>query len=57
MYTHFEYKSGANPYIAMTDKETKRILKKYKGKITEIKPGFYVIDDCTRINTKELTEN
>jgi hypothetical protein len=52
MYTHFEYKSGANPYIAMTDKETKRILKKYEGKITEIKPGFYLIDDIIAEQSK-----
>ena len=44
-YTHFTYKSGANPYIAKTDKETQRILNKYKGKVKETKKGFYEIDD------------
>jgi hypothetical protein len=44
-YTHFTYKSGANPYIAKTDKEAQRILNKYKGKVKETKKGFYEIDD------------
>lgn len=30
MWTHFEYTDGSNPYIAMTDKEAKRIFRKYK---------------------------
>ena len=33
--TVFKFKSGANPYIAKTEKETERLLKKYKGRITE----------------------
>lgn len=49
-YTHFTYKSGANPYIAKTNKEAQRILNKYKGKVKETKKGFYEIDD-----TKEDT--
>lgn len=44
-YTHFTYKSGANPYIAKTNKEAQRILNKYKGKVKETKKGFYEIDD------------
>ena len=44
-YAHFEYASGGNPYIATTEKEKNRILRKYKGRVTEIKPGFYQIDD------------
>lgn len=48
MYYHFEYTSGSNPYIAKTEKERDRIIKKHKTNgetITEIKPGFYVIND------------
>ena len=41
----FEYKSGANPYIAKTEKERDKILKKYGKKVTKIKDGFYEIDD------------
>lgn len=51
MYIHFEYMSGANSYIAFTEKETNRILRKYKRlkcKVTLIKPGFYMIDDRTQ---------
>lgn len=44
-YAHFEYTSGGNPYVATTEKEKNRILRKYKGRVTEIKPGFYQIDD------------
>lgn len=44
-WAHFEYKSGANPYIAKTEKEKQRILKKYKDKVKEVKPNFYKIDD------------
>lgn len=44
-YTHFTYKSGANPYIAKTDAEVNKLLKKYGNKVKEIKPGFYEVDD------------
>lgn len=45
MWTHFSYKSGANPYIAITDKEKRRILNKYKGKIKQISDDMYEIND------------
>lgn len=56
MFTHFSYISGSNPYIAFTDNEAKRIIRKYSGKkakkngitIKQIKPGFYLIDDHSR---------
>lgn len=51
-YTHFTYKSGANPYIAKTDKEVQRILNKYKGKVKETKKGFYEIDDTDMLPPK-----
>lgn len=44
-WCEFLYKSGTNPYITKTEKETKRILKKYKGKIEQIKTNIYLIDD------------
>lgn len=44
-WTHFEFTSGSNPYIATTEKEKNRMLKKYKGKVQEVKPGFYKVDD------------
>lgn len=44
-WTQFEFTSGANPYIAKDETEVKRMLNKYKGKITKKKDGFYMIDD------------
>ena len=48
MFYHFEYTSGGNPYIAKTEKERDRIIKKHitaGDKVTETKTGFYIIDD------------
>lgn len=48
MYYHFEYSSGANPYIAKTEKERDRVINKHQKAgetVKEIKPGFYVISD------------
>jgi hypothetical protein len=45
-YTHFTYKSGANPYIAKTDAEVNKLLKKYGNKAKKVKDGYYEIDDC-----------
>jgi hypothetical protein len=47
-YYHFEYKSGANPYIAKTEKERDRILRKYKNKVTKKNDKFFVIDDTEK---------
>ena len=46
-WTHFEYDEG-NPYIAFTEKEKQRILRKYRRRgisVTELKPGFYRINN------------
>ena len=48
MYYHFSYTSGGNPYIAKTEKERDRIIKKHTRaghKVAEIKTGFYIIND------------
>lgn len=48
MIYHFEYTSGGNPYIAKTENERDRIIKKHEtagDKVTEIRTGFYIIDD------------
>lgn len=47
-YYHFEYKSGANPYIAKTEKERDRILRKYKNKVTKKDDKSFVIDDIEK---------
>lgn len=47
-YSHFEFTSGANPYIAKDEKEKNRIFKKYGNKVKEIEPGFYKVDDSEK---------
>lgn len=44
-WTHFSFESGANPYIAKTDKEAKRIIKKYGDKVKKVNDNKYIIDD------------
>lgn len=48
-YTHFEFEEG-NSYIAKTEEEKQRLLKKYGDKAIEIKPGFYKVDNKTTDN-------
>ena len=48
-WAHFEFKDGSNSYIAKTEKEKQRILKKYGDKVKEIKKGFYIIEDNSPI--------
>ena len=43
MWTLFKYENGSNPYIAMSEKETKRILKKYGKKAIKKADDFYYI--------------
>ena len=38
MWYWFEYESGSNPYIAKTEAERDRIIRKYKRKKVEVKP-------------------
>lgn len=45
---HFEYKSGANPYIAKTEKERDRLLRKYKDKVKKVDDTSFVIDDVEK---------
>lgn len=47
-YYHFEYKSGANPYIAKTEKERDRLLRKYKDKVKKVDDTSFVIDDVEK---------
>ena len=41
----FKYKDGSNPYIVKTEKEKNRILKKYTGKIEQIKTNVFFINN------------
>ena len=48
MYYHFSYTSGGNPYIAKTETERDRIIKKHEtagDKLAEVSQGYYLIDD------------
>lgn len=40
-WTRFEYTSGANPYIAKTDEERKRIIEKYEKQGIEVEEVVY----------------
>ena len=54
MFYHFEYTSGGNPYIAKTEKERDRIIKKHTeagDDVQEIRRGFYIISSTTRRKT------
>ena len=52
-WAHFEYTSGSNPYIAKTEEEKDRIIRKYKRKGIAVDKlvhpsfdtDFYVIHD------------
>lgn len=49
MFYHFEYTSGGNPYIAKTETERNRIIKKHEAAgdiVNEIREGFYIIGDA-----------
>ena len=47
-WTHFEYMSGANPYISTTEANKRKIFRKYKKlgiEVEKIRDGFYLIHD------------
>lgn len=46
---HFEYTSGANPYVVNTKKRVNRIIERWQRvgvKVTEIEEQFYLVDDA-----------
>lgn len=48
-WTHFEFNSGANPYITMTDTAKKNMLRRLRRRniqYVKIKPGFYRVYDA-----------
>lgn len=47
-WTHFTYKSGANPYVAKTSLEKNRILKKYRNSTRKTGDSSYEIDDTKK---------
>jgi hypothetical protein len=44
-WTLFVYQNGSNPYIAKTEEEKNRILKKYKGKVEKIEENRYLVKE------------
>lgn len=42
-WQHIEFESGGNPYICMTEKEFKRIKRKYN--LVKIQDGFWFAKD------------
>lgn len=48
MWVLFKYEDKSNPYIAKTDKEVKRIMNKYKGRIEKIDDDVYYIKDTKK---------
>lgn len=53
---NFEYKSGANPYVAKTEKERDRLLRKYKDRVKKVDDTSFVIDDVEK-NSFDLDED
>ena len=44
-WVHFIYENGSNPYIAITEKEVKRMFRKYRGRLKKIGENTYYIFD------------
>ena len=47
-WTYFTYSSGGNPYIAFTEEEARRVIRRWrrrKAGVRMIRPGFWHIDD------------
>lgn len=41
----FKFADGSNPYVAKTEKEAKKIIKKYKNRIKKLDDNFYWIKE------------
>ena len=48
MWYHFQFISGANPYISKSEKDAKKNVRLWKKKgytVTKLENGFYIVDD------------
>ena len=45
MWEHISYEDGSNPYIVFTEKEWKRIKRKYGKRLQKIKEHFYIVKE------------
>lgn len=43
MWEHISYEDGSNPYIVFTEKEWKRIKRKYGKRLVKIIKGFWYV--------------
>lgn len=49
MWYHFTFTSGANPYVAMDEKNAKKNIRHWKRKgfrVEELEKRFYLVYDC-----------
>lgn len=47
-WTLFTYSSGANPYIAFTQAEARRVIRRWRKRgavVRQLRPRFWCIDD------------
>lgn len=42
-WQHIQYEDGSNPYICKTEKEFKRIKRKYGKRLQLIEDGFWIV--------------
>ena len=60
MWHHFEFTSGANPYIAFTDANAKENIKLWNSKgwrVEAVREGFYKVHDEENSMGKEDKES
>ena len=53
-WTLFKYENGGNPYIAKTEKEKNRILKKYGNRAIKENDDLFIIKEEKREKTFPL---
>ncbi len=44
-WQHIQFTDGSNPYICTTEKEFKRLKRKYGNRLQPIKEGFWIVKD------------
>ena len=42
-WQHIQYEDGSNPYICKTEKEFKRLKRKYGKRLQQIQEGFWIV--------------
>ncbi len=44
-WQHIQFADGSNPYICKTEKEFKRLKRKYGNHLQPIKEGFWIVKE------------